>query len=269
LPVASSSRKRRTTLGARAVHRSSASRQYRSAVSLSALSPPKSPGDITVKIRKIFCEISRFTTGPINRWPEWTVGTGNGKEGRTSKPTWIRSISCPGGRRQSSPAQARLAASIRIRWGRVGGRLTGGGRRAGRECRSSYRARPSKRLRQAMMRRSAAETGLADYAAARARGRSPSSVPSLSTAARFVGHLIDSQRRALMPAELGVRQRSGSSVPAARGPGSPSTSAIVRLFPCAVAAAEGEGEGGAERATAPGALIEHVGSGCAVAGWRD
>jgi hypothetical protein len=116
-----------------------------------------------------------------------------------------------------------------------------------------------------MMRRSAAETGLADYAAARARGRSPSSVPSLSTAARFVGHLFDSQRRALMPAELGVRQRSGSSVPAARGPGSPSTSAIVRLFPCAVAAAEGEGEGGAERATAPGALIEHVGSGCAVA----
>jgi hypothetical protein len=166
---------------ARAVHRSSASRQHRSAVSLSALSRPKSPRDITVKIRKIFCEISRFTTGPINRWPGWTVGTGNGKEGRTSKPTWIRSISCPGGRRQSSPAQARLAASIRIRWGRVGGRLTGGGRRAGRECRSSYRARPAKRLRQAMMRRSAAETGLADYAAARARGRSPSSVPSLST----------------------------------------------------------------------------------------
>jgi hypothetical protein len=73
--------------------RDNTARPFRCPRSPSLSLPVTSPSNFA----KFFCEIPRFTTGPINRWPERTVGTGYGKEGRTSKPTWIRSISCPGG----------------------------------------------------------------------------------------------------------------------------------------------------------------------------
>jgi hypothetical protein len=152
----------------------------------------------------------------------------------------------------------------RVHTNRVGtceGRLTGGGRRRGRECRFSYRAR-----RSACGRRYAAfgggdGRGPCGLCGSTRTGRSPSPVPKSERRGRTSlirsGVLCACGTRGT----AAVRQQwSGGG----EGPGLVPPPSCA-LFPCAVAAEEGEGDGGAERATAPGSSIEHVGSGCAVA----